>query len=506
MGVPENAVLTSSNAAANTSDYKIDRKNALIYVAAFTLMLVIYFLPTPPPLYKGDEEIVLTMQGKAVLAALMYAVVLWVTEAIPFPATALSLLIIIDIMGVASFKELVNAGLGSDVILFLLGAIGISGALTVSGLSQRIMLMVLSKVGTNTNQIIFAFLGIGTLLSMWVTDMAVAAMLLPLGVSILEGAGCSKLNSNFGRALMISCVWGPLIGGTATPAGNGGNILAMGFMQEIANQTITFPQWMIVGLPGALIMLPVSWFILIKIFPPEIKELPFKLENVREDLQKMGNLSRKERNTLVVFCLTVFLWLFGPVLSKFGFTLPASGVALLGFCLLFLPGLKVYENWAEAGKEISWSGLMLIAGGIAAGIMLAETGAARYISWAMLSGLESLHPLLRVALIITMVELLKIFFSSNSVTGAVIMPLVIMLAIDLGMPPWAVAGPAAIATSMAFIMVTSSPTNVIPYSAGYFSIKDFAKAGVPMTIAGIIIVTLVVAVVGRFAGMNIWGI
>lgn len=488
----------------NPQEYQFSLKNALIFAAAVIIMLIIYKLPTPPSFYKGAEEIPLTMEGKAVLAALVYAVILWMTEAIPFPVTGLSLMVILTFMKIASFKELVKIGLGSHVILFLLGAIGISGALTVSGFARRVMLIVLSKVGTRTDRIVFAFMAIGVALSMWVTDMAVAAMLLPLGVSILRSAGCNPLESNFGRALMIGIVWGALFGGTATPAGCGPNILAMGFVKELAGVTVTFPQWMAVGVPGALMMLPVGWFILMKIFPPEIKELPVKPENIKRELKELGPLTRKEINTLIIFSITVSLWLFGPLLKKIGFNLSDSGVALLGFLLLFIPGLRVFDNWKDAQKEIDWGGLMLIAGGISAGLMLAETGAARYAAWGMLSGIGNLHPLLRVAAVILMVEILKIFFSSNSVTGAVVMPLIIMLAIDLGMPPWVVAGPAGIATSMAFIMVTSSPTNVIPYSSGYFSIPDFAKAGIFMTIAGITIVTISVAIFGRFAGMNIW--
>ena len=109
-------------------------------------------------------------------------------------------------------------------------------------------------------------------------------------------------------------------------------------------------------------------------------------------------------------------------------------------------------------------------------------------------------------MVVVAVELMKIFFSSNSVTGAIVLPLVIALAQDLSMPAWTIAGPAAIATSMAYIMVTSSPTNVIPYSSGFFSIKDFAKVGVIMTVIGIACVTISVAVFGNFNGMNIWSV
>ncbi|MFR0873845.1 MAG: SLC13 family permease [Bilophila wadsworthia] len=366
------------------------------------------------------------------------------------------------------------------------------------------MLWMLTKVGRHRPHRA-TFIAIGTMTSMWVTDMAVAAMLLPLGVSILESSGCKPLQSNFGRALMIGIVWGALIGGTATPAGCGPNVLAMQYVRDMAHMDVSFAQWMAVGVPGAMIMVPLGWFCLMKLFPPEFREIPTSLESIRAELNALGGLNTKEIRTLVVFLTMVTLWLGGSNLEPYiGFKAPEGFVALLGFVLLFVPGLRVFDDWKVAAKSIDWGGLVLIAGGISAGMMLASTGAARWLAWGMLSGVGELHPVLRVLAVIGMVELLKIFFSSNSVTGAVVMPLIIALAMDIGMNPWILAGPAGIATSMAFIMVTSSPTNVIPYSSGYFRISEFAKSGVVMTIIGILAVTASVAIFGRFANMNIW--
>ncbi|RNC29859.1 MAG: Sodium-dependent dicarboxylate transporter SdcS [Candidatus Dichloromethanomonas elyunquensis] len=485
--------------------FSLNAKNALIFLIAVAVMMIVYWLPSPAPLHKGTEAIPLTFAGKAVLGVLFYAVILWMTEAIPFSVTAISLLIILHMMGVSTFAKMAQTGMGSSVLFFILGALGISAALGSSGLAKRIMYFVLSKVGTKTDRIVLAFIGIGTVLSMFVTDLAVAAMMVPLAVSILKNAGCKPLESNFGRALMIGVVYGALIGGTATPAGCGPNILAMDFVRRLAGMNVTFGQWMAVGVPGAILMAPVGWFILMKLFPPEIKEIPLGLDEVKKDLKGLGALSRKEINTIIVFFIAVGLWLGGPFLkAKFNLNIPEDYVAILAFFLLFLPGLRVFDSWQDVKKELDLGALLLIGCGIAAGTLLADTGAARYIAWGMLSGIGSMHPVLRVLAVISLVELLKIFFSSNSVTGAVVMPLVIALALDLKMNPWVVAGPAGIAASMAFIMVTSSPTNVVPYSAGYFSIKDYAKAGVLMTIAAIIIVTISVAIFGRFAGMNIW--
>jgi len=239
--------------------------------------------------------------------------------------------------------------------------------------------------------------------------------------------------------------------------------------------------------------------------PLEIKEIPTKLETIKADLADLGELTRKEINTLIVFFTAIFLWLGGPFIGPMiKISIPEDYVALLAFVLLFLPGLRVFDSWKQASAEIDWGGLILIAGGISAGMMLAETGAARWVAWGLLSGVGGFHPILKVLAVVTCVEFLKIFFSSNSVTGAVVMPLIIVLALDLGINPWVLAGPAGIAASMAFIMVTSSPTNVIPYSSGYFSILDFAKAGILMTICAIIIVTMSVSIFGGFANMSIW--
>ena len=284
-----------------------NKRNAVIFFLALAVMAAIIALPTPEPFYKGTEAICLTADGKIVMAVLCFAVILWMTEAIPFPATSLCLLVFLHILGVENFKNLVKLGFGNNVLLFLMGAMGLSAAMTSSGLARRFMLWMLTKVGRRTDHIVLAFIAIGALLSMWVTDMAVAAMLLPLGVSILKNSGCKPLESNFGRALMIGIVYGALIGGTATPAGCGPNVIAMQYVRDIAHLDVTFAQWMVVGVPGAMLMVPLGWFCLMKFFPPEFREIPTSLDSIRSELQELGGLGGKEIRTLVVFCTMVVL-------------------------------------------------------------------------------------------------------------------------------------------------------------------------------------------------------
>ena len=133
------------------------------------------------------------------------------------------------------------------------------------------VLHVLRVVGTRTDRVLLGFLIVGALLSMWITDMAVAALLLPLGVGVLRDANLKPLESNFGRGLMIACAFGPLIGGIGTPAGTGANLAAVGYLRELAGIEISFARWMAYGVPAALLMIPIAWQLLLRSFPPELE-------------------------------------------------------------------------------------------------------------------------------------------------------------------------------------------------------------------------------------------
>jgi len=126
---------------------------------------------------------------------------------------------------------------------------------------------------------------------------------------------------------------------------------------------------------------------------------------------------------------------------------------------------------------------------------------AEWLAWIAFNKIGVLHPVLIVFVVVLGVSLMKVAFSSNTVTGIIMVPLLIALAKNLGLDAVIIAIPAGITSSLAFLLVTSTPTNVIPHSAGYFSIKDMAKAGIWMTIASSVCVTVSVCVVGKLSGI-----
>lgn len=478
----------------------VTRKKLLYLTLAFAVMIVVMVLPFSDSVRNAGKG-VLTTQGQIAMGILLFCLVLWLTEALPFHITGMFGVVLLAVFNVDTFKNIIRVGFGNHIIAFFIGVLILSAFITKSGLGKRISVFLLSRTGNNTSFIILGFMLVGALLSMWITNMAVAAMLLPLGVAILEEEGCLRLKSNFGKALMIATVWGPLIGGIGTPAGAGPNPIAIGFLKEIAGVDLSFTQWMAYGVPAVILLLPIGWILLILMFKPEIKHLKKTKEDLRHEFDNYPPMSREEKLTLVIFLLTVLLWLSSGVLGKLlGISIPTSMPVFLTATLFFFPGVTSLK-WKEIEEDVSWSGIILVVTGISIGMMLYQTGAAGWLSFVLLGGIGSLSPLLRVGAIVLIVMILKIALSSNSVTATIVIPIMIALADNLGLDALAITLPASITASLAFILVTSSPTNVIPYSAGFFSIRDFAKSGIIMTLFTTVIVSVVIFVVGSMTGL-----
>ena len=172
---------------------------------------------------------------------------------------------------------------------------------------------------------------------------------------------------------------------------------------------------------------------------------------------------------------------------------------MTGGLALFFPGMRVM-HWKEAQRSMDWGGVMLIVAGLSLGLEVFESGAARWRAQLLLGNLVQVPDLLQPFVIVIAVALLHLLFSSNTVTGSLIMPILLALALDVGLDAWTIAAPAAFTSTLAFILVTESPTNVLPYSAGYFSIRDMARVGIWMTIVAAFAITLSVTVVGALTG------
>ncbi|MDP3176665.1 MAG: SLC13 family permease, partial [Spirochaetaceae bacterium] len=207
-------------------------RNALFLVAALAAGAALVLMPPPDSLIRAIAGAVDPATGKpsyaasaqggesamAALGVLAFCLVLWVTESLPFHITGFLSLAFMTLLKIGKYKEIISTGFGNDIVVFFIGVLVLGAFITKSGLGKRISVLILSVTGNDARLIVLGFLVTGTLLSMWITDMAVAAMLMPLARAILVEEGVAPMKSNFGKGLMISVAWGALIGGIATPA------------------------------------------------------------------------------------------------------------------------------------------------------------------------------------------------------------------------------------------------------------------------------------------------
>ena len=414
-------------------------------------MLVIYSLPSPPPLERAGNLIPLTREGQACLAIMAFAVTLWVSEAVPFAVTSLLVVLLIPALGISDYRSVVRSGFGDPVITFFIGVLILSAAFTRSGLGTRLVYHVLLRVGTRTDRVLLGFLIVGVLISMWITKMAVAAMLLPIGLGILRDADARPLQSNFGRTIMIAVAFGPLIGGIATPAGTAANLVAIAQLKQLAHTDVSFARWMLYGLPACILMVPVAWKLLLWMFPPEIERLPVTIEEIRDAARRPWRAEReretdgrgvrdgdRERGSSRRSSMP------GRA-GRVAVSAEAIGLGA-GLCVL-LPGLRVL-TWKEAEHDIDWGGIMLIVAGLSLGTAVFDSGAARWLAWVLLGRVSSAPVMLRPFVIVLGVGVLRLMFSSNTVAASIITPILVALAADLHLDAWTIVAPAAFSATL----------------------------------------------------------
>jgi sodium-dependent dicarboxylate transporter 2/3/5 len=341
---------------------------------------------------------------------------------------------------------------------------------------------------------------------MWITALAAAALMLPLARSLLEDEGERPGESRFGRSLMMAVAWGPLIGALAAPSGSGSNPVALRFLAEIGGLELGFLDWMAFGVPTAALLLPIAWLVLMALSPPERRTLRTDAAKAAaahgRGLNQRIPLSRDEKAVAVVFLAVIACWLAAPSLASIlGFKPSIGMVAALGASAIFLPGVTSLQ-WKDLEKSMDWAGVLLIATGVSLGTALYRSGAAAWVAGIAFGGIGSLAPFWRLFAVAVGVLVVKVVFSSNTLTGTIIVPLVLALGPALGLDMRLAALAAGFTANLAVLLVTTSPVNVLPWTTGFFSIKDMAVAGLALAPAAAVIIAAVLSLVGPLYGLG----
>ena len=427
----------------------------------------------------------LSYSGHAAMALLVFAIIMWATEALHLAVTSLIILFIQPIISVTSFNKAV-IGFANPIIFLMIGGFIIAEAIRKSGLATRLTYVMLNKFGTSPNRSIFVAVFSTGFLSAWIENVVAFAMLLPIIKEIIPLMGVDdsqKGKSNFAKAMVLGASYGSLAGGFGTEIGTAPNLMAAAYTN------IPFVNWMIFGFPLAIIMMLIIWKLLGRVFRPEVSGIVGGMETITSKMESLGPMSKNEKISLVILLFTIVLWVTTNLTG-----LNSYSIALIGAVLFF--AFKVID-WRDAQNGVDWGLIIFFGGALSLGAALLNTGAANWLVTNIL-GMLGNNPstiLITVVLMIIAVSITQVM--SNIALSAILIPLSVTLASAQGLPIGTYAVPVAFACSLSFMLPMADPTVAMAYGTKYVNIKEILKAGVPLSIIGIIITIIILFTIAR---------
>jgi sodium-dependent dicarboxylate transporter 2/3/5 len=427
----------------------------------------------------------------------------WMTEAIPIEATGLLPLGLLPLLGVLDAPT-ASEPYANELIFLFLGGFLLAVTMQRWGLHKRIALAILARVGTSPNQLVLGFMLATAFLSMWISNTATTAMMLPIGVAVGEMFRPRDRHGRyeFGIALMLGIAYAASIGGITTLIGTPPNAVLAGAASELLDIRIGFVQWMGVGLPLALIMLPLTWLLLTRwLYPPGPLEGD-AAAIIAAERAALGQPGRGEKITAIVFALTALAWVLRSEKTFGELTIPGiqtvfpavrdSTIAMIAAIALFLLPVdwrrgQFTLDWRTASK-IPWGVLVLFGGGLSLARAMEQSGLAAWIGGAV--GTLYAVPMIVIVVAVATLVIFLTELTSNVATTSMAMPVMAGAAVGLGIEPLILMSTAALAASMAFMLPVATPPNAIVFGSGYLTVPQMSRAGLILNLCGIVAITL----------------
>ncbi len=442
----------------------------------------------------GGED--MATDARVVLGMAMWMALWWMSAAVPLAVTSLLPLVILPLFTSLGFG-VASAPYASNIVFLFMGGFMLGLAMQRWGLHRRIALAMLVTVGSGQRRLIAGFMLATAALSMWLSNTATMMMLAPIGLSVVqtwrEERGETPASDAFAAALMLGIAYAASIGGMATPIGTPPNLVMAGFMRTHYAMDITMLQWLRVGLPVVLILLPLTWlWLCFGAFRIGNERFAGGNQALRIRLHDLGPASRAEWRTGAVFALVALGWVLRPQLALWLdlAQLDDALVALLGAIALFiLPAGDAHGrrllDW-DTARGLPWDILLLFGGGLSLAAAITSSGADAPIA-SLIGTLGELDSGLMMILLATVV-VFSGELTSNTAAASVIMPILAVVCTASSLDPLPVFMVATLAASCGFMLPVATPPNAIAYGSGLVPLGAMIRAGFGLNLLAILVV------------------
>ena len=435
----------------------------------------------------------LSPQGDAVIATALWMVIWWITDAVSISVTALLPLILFPLLKIMPVAD-VGANYGSPIIFLFFGGFVMALALEKVNLHKRIALNIIKITGTTPNKVVLGFMIATATLSMWISNTASTVVMLPIAMSVIgllinDADGFTKSDQNFALCVMLGIAFSANAGGIATVIGTPPNSVMIGLLESEYNIQISFLKWMVIGVPFSVLMIAISYLVLVKLMFPN-KQLKFNASRdiIKSELTKLGPMTGKEKMVLVIFGITIFLWVFRTLINKLFPELALSDtiISMIAAVSLFAIPYNLKKGdfiikWKDTSK-LAWGILILFGGGLALAKGMSVSGIVDVVAHTIAASEISIFitAVLLITLMLFMTELM-----SNVALVAVLAPVVAGIAIGLEIPILYLLIPVTMASSCAFMLPMATPPNAIVFASGYIKVHEMARAGIILNLIAV---------------------
>ena len=449
--------------------YWVTRKKWLI--AAFAISIFLFYIPSPESL---------SPEGHRTLIIVVIALILIIGEVIPLPAVAILILILEVIFGIDTPNGVATSFM-SDAVFFIMGSLMMAVAIVSQGLDKRLALGIIKLTGNKTWRIVFGFVAISSILSSFIGEHTVAAMMLPVALTLIRNTSDDpKTVHRLSTILLFSIAYGCAMGSIGTPSGGGRNVIMIGYISEFGLGNISYLEWIKYAYPMLLLEIPIAAALLWMTFKPDQRILDSAVRKLKVKVTKAGKMTGNQMMAIGIFILVFLGWVF---LSPF---LGLGIVALIGVFLYLSFGLI---EWHDINRNTNWGVILLFGAAISLGIQMKETGAAEWVATQSINGMSMVIDDLGFMQWFSSVFFTGILtnFLSNAATVAVLGPIVL----DMGGNPIILGISTSIASAFAYLTIVASPTCMIIHSSGLVKSSDYLKAGWKLFVISIFLLFLI---------------
>ena len=482
------------------------RKNIVMILIGLGMMAAIMLAPTPAGL---------SLAGQRIIAIMVFTVFMWITEAIPYGASAVALVFLMivflgyspptgtsgAVLGTGKAIPLALSGFSNSGWLFVAAGLAMAAAITSTGLEKRLAYLILKLVGTKVNAMMLGIIITAFVLTFLIPSViARAATLVPIVIGLVEAFGL-PLRSQVGKAMLLLAGILPSVTGVGVLTGAAPNPVIVNFLTAAGEPSISYVQWLVYLFPFTVAYAIALYFMVTRLFKFEVSELPGGKKYLEERIRELGPMSAQEKRVSVIMALTILLW----ATDQLHHVEPAA-ISVLSVLLMILPFVGV-TTWTDLYKRMDWTSILLFAAGISMAEMFTKTGGATWL--AKVAFVESGMGNLSVTMIaITMcVIMFFIRFCFTSITSCLtaITPAIIGFLVALHNPAVPITGivlaVSLVAQCLAIIPVTSAPA-MIAYGSGAFTTKDMMKLGLPLTV--VMYVLILVCMFSYWPLVGLW--